>query len=198
MIKQQIGIYEIKNCVNGMRYIGQSIHIDARIKQHFYSAFQQHSTEYNTNLSKAIREYSQKNFTSRVVELCDIDKLDQKEVEWIAKFDTYHNGYNMTPGGENRRGDANGNAKLTEADVFEIRSLYDSHVPFRQAYSYYENRISKSGFGKVWHFTTWRHILPEVYNKENLEWHKKYSGKLGSDLSRKHDIADDEIKNGTS
>lgn len=51
----------------------------------------------------AINKYGSENF---YVETLDdnipIDELDQKEIEYIKKYNSYENGYNSTPGGDGR------------------------------------------------------------------------------------------------
>jgi hypothetical protein len=38
-----------------------------------------------------------------VIEECDFDMLNDKEIYWIAKYDTFNNGYNSTIGGESKQ-----------------------------------------------------------------------------------------------
>lgn len=111
------------------------------------------------------------NFYYEVLEECSYEDLDQREIYWIAYYDTYNNGYNMTLGGENNRGETNGRSCLTTEEVIEIRSAYNSHIRFKDVYEKYKNKISKRGLQKVWWFETWKHILPEVYTEENRKWH---------------------------
>lgn len=57
------------------------------------------SHEYNKTLSKAFRKYGLDNFTFEILEECDIDLLDEREIYYITLYDTYFNGYNETTGG---------------------------------------------------------------------------------------------------
>lgn len=48
---------------------------------------------------RALKKYGLSNFTFEVVEECSLEELDEKEIKWIAYYDSWKNGYNMTPGG---------------------------------------------------------------------------------------------------
>ena len=49
---------------------------------------------------KALREYGLENFVVSIIELCPVEELDEKEIYYIDLYDTYHHGYNSTPGGQ--------------------------------------------------------------------------------------------------
>lgn len=90
-----IGIYKITNKINGQCYIGQSINIARRWKEHI-----QASTTKNSQLYIAMRKYMIENFTFEIIEECSENKLNEREKYWIQYYDSYNNGYNMTNGGE--------------------------------------------------------------------------------------------------
>lgn len=112
------GIYKIENKINGHCYIGQSIHIYYRWKQHSRRAFQENDEEYNYPLYQAFRKYGLENFDFSILEECNKEELNTKEISYIKKFDSYNNGYNQTIGG-----DSSSFVKLTEKQVFEIYDL---------------------------------------------------------------------------
>ena len=92
-------IYIIENKENGKRYVGKTTLEDPyqRWKQHQYNA----KSKYNPMvISDALFKYGVDNFTFYVIETCEDDSVDERERYWIAKFDTYKNGYNSTFGGE--------------------------------------------------------------------------------------------------
>ena len=99
-----IGIYKITNKINGKVYVGQSIDIEERWKQHEYKAFNTNGNAYNSAIHQAFRKYGVENFEYQVIELCSIEELDTKEIYWIEKLNTLApNGYNILPGGQKTR-----------------------------------------------------------------------------------------------
>lgn len=105
-------IYKITNKVNNMSYIGQTRYtIEFRWKQH------QHKKD-NTYFHNAIHKYGIKNFEIEVLEECNVEDLNSKEIFFIAKYDTFNKGYNLTIGGD-------GNRRLLLDDKYdEIKELY--------------------------------------------------------------------------
>ena len=91
-------IYKITNKINGKSYIGQAIDIQTRWNKEKSRAFSPTSNEYNRTLSKAFRKYGLDNFTFEILEECDTNLLDEREIYYIALYDTYFNGYNDTTG----------------------------------------------------------------------------------------------------
>lgn len=94
-----IGIYKITNLINGKIYIGQSVDIKKRWRQHKRNS-QIKGREYDKYLYRAFRKYGLENFSFEVIEECNEDLLDEKEQYYISYYDSYNNGYNMTQGGQ--------------------------------------------------------------------------------------------------
>ena len=105
-------IYKITNKVNNKSYIGQTRYtLQFRWNQHLHK-------KDNTYFHNAISKYGKDNFSLEILEECDVEKLNDREIFYIAKFDTFNNGYNLTIGGD-------GNRRLTLDDKYdEIKSLY--------------------------------------------------------------------------
>lgn len=96
------GIYMIKNKINNKVYIGQSVDIERRWEAHKWRCVNDDKHLY---LYNAINKYGIENFSFDVVELCDRDELNEKEIYYIKKYHSYiydekPNGYNMTIGGQ--------------------------------------------------------------------------------------------------
>lgn len=89
------GIYLITNKANGKKYVGQSVDVEGRWKDHIRKS----RSRTNTHICNSIRRYGIENFLFEVLEECPVDKLDEREIYWISKLNTYNNGYNMTLGG---------------------------------------------------------------------------------------------------
>lgn len=91
------GIYKIQNLINNKIYIGQSIDIETRWAKHKCAAD-------NFAIHKALRKYGIENFHFSIVEECSALELDDKEKYWIAFYNSFKQGYNMTEGGSNQVG----------------------------------------------------------------------------------------------
>ena len=93
-----IGIYKITNTTNDKCYIGQSRDIEARWTKHL--SIYKHNSTPECELYRAFKKYGIKQFTFEVIEECSIEELNEREIYWIAHYDSFYNGYNMTLGGE--------------------------------------------------------------------------------------------------
>ena len=179
----------ITNKKNNRSYIGQSIDIEKRIKVHFWAAYKENLPSYNYHIYQAIRKYGKENFEWKILETLetyDRQKLDELEQFYIKKYDTFKHGYNMNEGGNTANqniasGERNGKAKLTEKDVIAIREAYNRHEFKKEVYQLYKDRISKFGFNKIWNWNTWKDILSEYHNKENIFWHSHQGKALSSE-----------------
>lgn len=196
-----IGIYKYQNKINGHIYIGKSVDITRRKGGHKFSAFNEQSADYNSQFHQAIRKYGLDSFDFEIVaeltpEEYNPELLNNLEKFFIKYYNSYENGYNATEGGDDcfglnavHKGETNGRALLTEEDVKYIRECYNAHIPFREVYKEYENKISKRGLQKVWWFDTWKHIYPEYHTEENKYWHshnaKASSSNIASQNKRK-------------
>lgn len=92
------GVYLIENKNTKQKYIGQSINIERRWKEHCRG--KSYETSYIDN---AMSKYKKENFTIIILyESQDKDLLLAMEKYYIWKYDTYKNTfhYNLTPGGE--------------------------------------------------------------------------------------------------
>ena len=100
-----IGIYKITNKINNKAYIGQSIDIENRWRQHKLCSFIETKTEYNSPIHQAIRKYGLENFSFEVLEECEPEQLNEREIYWIDYYQTFPvssgKGYNQTIGGDN-------------------------------------------------------------------------------------------------
>ena len=128
-------IYKITNKVNGKSYIGQTRYtIEFRWKQH------QHKND-NTYFHNAIHKYGIENFSIEILEKCNIEDLNSREIFYIAKYDTFKNGYNLTIGGD-------GNRKLLLDDSYsEIKELYLSGFSSNKIATLY--KVDKASIVKI-------------------------------------------------
>lgn len=97
------GIYAIKNIINNKVYIGQSVDINKRFKQHLWGL--NHNRHDNPHLQNSWNKYKEENFEFIVLEeVEDINNLDIQEQYWIDEFNSYNDGYNLKLGGVSGRG----------------------------------------------------------------------------------------------
>ena len=109
-------IYKITNRVNDKVYIGQThFTIEHRYKQHIKNFNIEHRQQ---PLYKAFAKYGIENFSVEMVEEVECEKLDEREIYWIAYYDSFRNGYNATLGGNGQL------YQWTDSQYEEIKSLY--------------------------------------------------------------------------
>ncbi|WP_286077744.1 GIY-YIG nuclease family protein [Thomasclavelia cocleata] len=97
-------IYKITNKINSKCYIGQtSKFYKKRWNEHKNAAFNKFKISYNYPLYKAFRKYGIDNFKFEVIEKCEIQKLNEREIYWISYYNSYKEGYNQDLGGEGKR-----------------------------------------------------------------------------------------------
>ena len=88
-----IGIYKITNKLNGKVYIGQSINIEKRWRQHI--------SDPGYDIHNAIKKYGKENFSFEVLLECPADMLDVWETDMINLYDCVTpKGYNIVPYGK--------------------------------------------------------------------------------------------------
>ena len=92
-VKKVRGIYRVTNKINGKVYIGQSVDIGRRWRQHM-------TAEDDIYFHKAIQKYGVENFEWEVIEQCKKKDLDEREIYWIEYYDSFNKGYNCTKGGD--------------------------------------------------------------------------------------------------
>lgn len=95
------GVYKITNLVNGKVYIGQSVNIKNRWKDHVNSLNRNDSN--CTLLQRAWNKYTQESFSFEILELCSEDMLDEIEIKYINIYNACKNGYNIESGGNTNK-----------------------------------------------------------------------------------------------
>lgn len=99
-------IYKITNTLNKKCYIGQTrTPINKRWNNHRFICTDINNKAYNYPLYKAFRKYSIDNFKWEILEEIEgnieevIIKLNNLEIYYISKYDSFNNGYNQNKGG---------------------------------------------------------------------------------------------------
>ena len=94
-------IYKITNLINGKEYIGKTnLTIEDRFKTHIEDSTKRKNEK--RPLYDAMNKYGIENFIVEKVEECSENLLNEKEKYWIEHYNTFHNGYNATLGGEGK------------------------------------------------------------------------------------------------
>lgn len=96
------GIYCILNTVNNKRYIGKSNNIYKRWTGERSDL--RRNVFHNTHFQRAWNKYGEQAFQWLIIDICPEEDLMNKEIEWIAYYNAYFDGYNQTFGGEGSLG----------------------------------------------------------------------------------------------
>jgi len=104
-------IYKIINLTSGKVYVGQAVsHIlnhkryrpyghEGRFKCHISEAFSQKKNQ-SHYLNNAIRKYGVNEFVVELIEYCELNQADDREIHYIKHFNSlFPNGYNLKNGG---------------------------------------------------------------------------------------------------
>ena len=90
-------VYTITNLINDHKYVGKTERKpEERWKEHIYLS--KYDPEKMT-ISTAINKHGKENFKFEVIEECSPEKVNDREIFWISKLNTYNDGYNSTIGG---------------------------------------------------------------------------------------------------
>lgn len=98
VMSRQGKIYCAHCIFNGKKYIGQTIKklLCDRIASHFVDANKGYR---DGKFQRALKKYGRSGFIWGIIEECDINLLNDREIYWIAEYKTVENGYNLSPGG---------------------------------------------------------------------------------------------------
>ena len=106
-------LYLIEHTASGKKYVGQTLShrknhdryrpfgATGRFRDHISEAINNTKRKQCTYLNNAIRLYSAEAFTVRVLEDCEREVMDQREIHYIAEYSSlFPTGYNLTTGGK--------------------------------------------------------------------------------------------------
>lgn len=91
------GIYKITDLTTGQAYIGQSVDIKERFRQHIKTSLSYGKA--TNKLYQMMKKSGQYNFTFEILEEVPRDKLNERETYWIDFYKTKEFGLNSTKGG---------------------------------------------------------------------------------------------------
>ncbi len=96
------GIYRITNIITNECYVGQSVDLAKRLKEHAKCGLGI-DTPVNNKLYAAMLQYGLENFSWEVLEFCSKEELDVKEKFYIDLYKAKDYGYNATAGNGNNK-----------------------------------------------------------------------------------------------
>lgn len=161
-MESECGIYKIVNKVNGKIYVGLAENIEERWKKHVRSL--KKGKHCNNHLQHTWNKYGKDSFTFEIVEICDIENLNKREIFWIEQLDSFKNGYNLTIGGEGswgRKHTAEAREKMSIANKGNKIWLGRKHTPESL------KKISVAGKGKIISDITKQKRLLTIQNKSD-------------------------------
>lgn len=172
-------IYKITNKVNGLSYIGQTRYtVEFRWRQH------QHKYD-GCYFHNAIQKYGAENFTVETLEECEVSQLDSREIYYIAKYNTFEKGYNLTIGGGGKR------AIVSDNQYEEIKELYLSGFSSNKIATLYS--VDKATIKKVLNIQGVKMRNPKkirINHQEFLELVEDYkSGYSLKELAKRYDCS---------
>lgn len=106
-------IYKITNDINDLVYIG----LTTRTMEIRWAEHKKYAGTNNSAIDNAIFDLGVNHFKCELIQdNIPNDELHQTERDWVTYYDSYNNGYNLTPGGNGR--------SLTDKQIQEIERLY--------------------------------------------------------------------------
>lgn len=142
-----VGIYKITNKLNGKSYIGQSVNLERRFKEHFNTKLlSEFSLLHTSMLVDGID-----NFSFEVVDICDVNDLNDKEITYIQKCNTlYPHGYNVSRGGH--CGHLNKLVSYQNIDgiTYLLNNTDLSNFEIGKLYNVSDQTISDINTGRIW------------------------------------------------
>jgi len=97
------GVYQFKSKINGKIYVGVSQNVYRR--KRFHLSCLNRNKHHNSYLQSHVNKYGIDDLEWSILEVVK-DNLEDKEIEWIAKLNSFNMGFNLTLGGRVRNGHA--------------------------------------------------------------------------------------------
>lgn len=138
--KKVSGIYEIRNLKNNKVYIGSAINLKNRLATHKRLLLT--NKHFNTHLQSSFNKHGIELFGFKIIELCSIECLLDREDYWIAEYSAANKQF-----GYNKRLKAENNLGLTFSDETK-RKLSLSHIGHKRSEEAHK-KIIKSQYKKV-------------------------------------------------
>lgn len=106
-------IYKITNNITKKVYIGKTTRdLDTRFYEHSINR-----SGCKSAVHDSMKKYGVENFSIEEIDRCSLKELNARERYWIAKYESYGKGYNLTPGGDG--------ISLPDETIQQIRFLWE-------------------------------------------------------------------------
>ena len=132
-----MGIVYCYTSPSGHKYVGQTTNESSRRTKFKYAKNYSHGGK----IDAARKKYGVDNFMYEVLETIDANtsdelhkKLNEREVYWIAKYDSFKNGYNSTIGGASSNGESISKALKGHNVSEETKSKIRNKAIARESY----------------------------------------------------------------
>lgn len=175
-----IGIYCIENVINHKKYIGQSADIISRWGKH--KNFLRNNKHCNKKLQNAWNLYGEQSFNFYVLEECELDNINDREIYWIDFYNCINDGYNLCFGGDGIRG-----YKHTEEEICKMIQVQHPEPVYQISFDHciIEEFPSASKAAKKFHLSA--RTIKDVCRRKNHQhtlggyiwvWKKEYDNGL--------------------
>lgn len=134
-----MGVYKIVSKTNGKTYIGSSININVRKRNHFNNLRSRRHT--NSKLQNHYNKYGVDDLIFEIIETTnDPNEVLKIEQKYIDKLDTFKTGFNMSPNAGNSLGRKHSEeTKMKISKIQSDKTLSEDH----------RKKISRSSMGRV-------------------------------------------------
>ena len=157
----EAGVYLISNNVNGKCYVGSTIHLDQRRREHFSKLA--NNKHINVHLQNAYNKYGREAFDFEVLETIDIDdnikdKLLKREQFWIDNLKPEYNillvagsnlGYHHTEETKHRKSPSN--HAIISIDGVIYNSLKEASEATGVKYNTIQKRLKNPNFNNYYY-----------------------------------------------
>ena len=154
-----IGVYKIENLINGKIYIGQSIHIERRWKEHCIPSSK-------SLIGKAIKKYGKENFSFQVLNECAQENLDELEEYYISKYNSITpNGYNIETAAKGKTSFSFYDIKIFSDIVNDIVNSELTLTAIAEKYDLSRRTVQRINHGEVHYQKDFVYPLRDTKNK---------------------------------
>lgn len=163
---KKIGIYKITNTVNNHIYIGLSRNLKKRIYLHKWHL--RNNVHENDHLQKAWNKYGEDAFLFEIIEECEEEKINERELYWINYYGGFTNPnlYNIRDGGDSLKHSEETIEKIRISNLGNPCYWKGKHLPQEVV-----DKISASNKG--------RKLTPEQAKKASAVLKKYWKNKPG-------------------